>query len=143
MIVGGTDPLTHENGRITQWAQFISLQTGIFVSETLLPTGLEFKLDVTGRDPSKWSVLGWYYQGAFYETADGLRKAIKQYGFRKPGPNADGPWTSTDWNNETVPHDNISPPVPVQPEGQRWGVDVEEKYVEWSECTFPRNVVVS
>jgi primary-amine oxidase len=29
--------------------------------ETLLPQGLYFKSDITGRDSSKWKVLGWLY----------------------------------------------------------------------------------
>jgi primary-amine oxidase len=36
-------------------------QTPLPQGETLLPQGLFFKTDITGRDSSKWKVLGWLY----------------------------------------------------------------------------------
>lgn len=91
-----------------------------------------FKADITGRDPSKWSVVAWYYNGIFYESEAAFRRAINSTGFVKPGPNVDGDWACTDYNNDPLPHDEQSPPVPVQPDGARFAVDEQEKYVEWS-----------
>ena len=132
LLIAGNDPLLREKGRVYQWNEFYSLQTGVFVSETLLPTGLQFKLDITGRDPSKWSVVGWYYTGSFWETTEEFRKAYNSPGFLKPGPNVDGNWTSTDQQGPVLPHDDLYPPTSVQPDGNRYAVDVQEKYVEWS-----------
>lgn len=91
-----------------------------------------FKTDITGRDPSKWSVVALQYNGIFYESEADLRKAINSSGFIKPGTNVDGAWACTDYNNVSFPHDELNPPVSVAPDGPRFTVDVEEKYVEWS-----------
>lgn len=107
-------------------------QTGVFADETILPSGLEFKTDITGRDASKWAVVGWFYNGIFYADIAAFRKAWKTKGFVKPGPPVDGAWGSTDWNGQQMPHDNLNPPVSVQPDGTRFSLDPEQKYVEWS-----------
>lgn len=45
-----------------QFFYFASIAvTMFFPGETLLPQGLYFKSDITGRDSSKWKVLGWLY----------------------------------------------------------------------------------
>lgn len=132
MAIAGNTPLIHEDDKVYQWNQFYNLHTGPCINEQLLPTGLMFKTDITGRDPAKWSVLAWQYDGIFYESEEAFREAFASPDFKKVGTNIDGPWACTDHNNETFPHDEIYPPVPVQPEGPRFGVDVEEKYVEWS-----------
>ena len=95
-----------------------------------------FKADITGRDPAKWSVVAWQYNGIYYESEAAFRRAINSTGFAKPGTNVDGPWGCTDYNKDPFPHDELNPPVPVQPDGARFAVDVEEKYVEWS--MYPR-----
>ena len=128
----GTTPLLHEDGKIMQWNQYYGLHTGNCFDEDLLPTGLLFKTDITGRDPSKWSVIAWYYNGIFYESEAVFRQAINSTGFVKPGPNVDGKWACTDYNGDPLPHDQLNPPVPVQPDGPRFALDEQEKYVEWS-----------
>ena len=132
LAVAGSAPVLHEDGKIFQWDQFYGLHTGACFDEDLLPTSLMFKADVTGRDPSKWSVVAWYYNGIFYESEAAFRLALNSSTFISPGPNVDGNWACTDYNNHTLPHDNLSPPVPVQPEGPRFTVDEQEKYIEWS-----------
>ncbi|KAL9111597.1 MAG: hypothetical protein Q9187_007909 [Circinaria calcarea] len=136
LLIAGSDPLIHENGRVMQWNEFYGLRTGELASETLLPTGLQFKIDVTGRDPSQWSVKGWYYNGLFWTSIEDFRNAFNSPDFLKPGPNVDGAWTSTDQQGPLLPHDELYPPVTVQPDGRRFGVDVEEKYVEWMDFSF-------
>lgn len=91
-----------------------------------------FKTDITGRDPAKWSVVAWQYNGIFYESEAAFRRAFNSSSFLRPGPNVDGDWACTDFNGDPLPNDKISPPVPVQPEGSRFAVDEQEKYVEWS-----------
>jgi len=124
--------LIFEGDRVFQWNQFFGLHTGACFDEDLLPTGLMFKADITGRDPSRWSVTGWYYNGIFYESEAVFRQAINSTSFVKPGPNVDGAWACTDYNNVSLPHDELNPPVPVQPDGTRFALDEQEKYVEWS-----------
>jgi primary-amine oxidase len=132
LAIAGSTPLIFEGDRVFQWNQFFGLHTGACYDEDLLPTGLMFKADITGRDPSKWSVVGWYYNGIFYESEAVFRQAINSTSFAKPGPNVDGAWACTDYNNVSLPHDELNPPVPVQPDGTRFALDEQEKYVEWS-----------
>ena len=132
LLIAGNDPLIHKKGRIYQWNEFYTAHTGEFFSETVLPTSLQFKVDITGRDPSKWKVVGWYYNGDYWPTTEEFRKAAKALK-RKPGPVVDGPWTSTDYNGEKLPRDDLYPPVAVQADGSRFGVDKTQNYIEWSE----------
>ena len=132
IAIAGTTPLIFEDDKVLQWNQFYNLHTGACVDDDLFPSGLMFKTDITGRDPSKWSVEAWQYNGIFYESETAFRQALNSSGFKRPGPNVDGPWACTDYNNDPFPHDDLSPPVPVQPDGARFAVDEEEKYVEWS-----------
>ncbi|KAJ7074430.1 hypothetical protein C8F01DRAFT_1224998 [Mycena amicta] len=86
----GIDPLWHKEIdreqrtilRNTYW-RFSSGDSAIFDGETLLPQGLFFKSDFTGRDSFKWKLLGWLYGGIFYETTAEFRKAWKSHGFVK------------------------------------------------------------
>ncbi|EEU33975.1 uncharacterized protein NECHADRAFT_94780 [Fusarium vanettenii 77-13-4] len=135
LLIAGSDPLTHSGDKIYQWNEFYSAHTGEFFSETILPTSLQFKLDITGRDPSKWKVVGWYYDGNYWPTTAAFRKGIETL-TRRPGTNVDGSWTSTDQQGEKLPRDHLYPPISVQPEGARFGVDREQNYVEWMDFSF-------
>ena len=132
LALAASTPLTFEGDRVSQWNQFYSINTTPCLDEYLLLSGLQFKTDITGRDPAKWSVTGWQYNGIFYPSEAAFRQAINSTGFIRPGLNVDGDWACTDYNGEPFPHDDLNPPVPVLPDGARFAVDVEEKYVEWS-----------
>ncbi|KAL9609939.1 MAG: hypothetical protein Q9167_005335 [Letrouitia subvulpina] len=134
--IAGNSPLIHEDGKIFQWNQFYSLHTGACFDEDTLPSGLMFKTDITGRDPAKWSVAAWQFNGIFYESEAAFRRAINSSSFIIPGPNIDGDWACTDYNGNPLPHDELYPPVPVQPDGPRFAVDEQEKYVEWMDFSF-------
>jgi len=134
LAIAGSTPLTFEGDRVFQWNQFFTIHSGACFDEYLLLSGFQFKTDITGRDPAKWSAVAWQYNGIFYESEKALRQAINSTGFIKPGPIVDGDWGCTDYSGEPFPHDEINPPVPVQPEGRRFAVDEQEKYVEWSKA---------
>lgn len=134
-MIAGSDPLIHSGGRVYQWNEFYSAHTGEFFSETILPTSLQFKVDLTGRDQSKWRVVGWYYDGHYWPTTDSFIQGIRDIK-RKPGPVVDGPWTSTDQHGDKLPKDELHPPISVQPDGPRFGVDRQENFVEWSELAL-------
>ncbi|KAF4342275.1 multidrug resistance [Fusarium beomiforme] len=131
LLIAGSDPLIHSGDRIFQWNEFYLAHTGEFFSETILPTSLQFKVDITGRDPSKWKVVGWYYDGNYWPSTAAFLKSVKNLK-QKLGPNVDGSWTSTDQQGEKLPLDHLYPPVSVQPDGPRFAVDREQNYVEWS-----------
>lgn len=108
----------------------------MFFDETILPTGLEFQTDITGRDPSKWKVTGWYYNGQFWKTTSEFIKAAMSPSFKNMGAPEDGPFAWTDPEGTPFPHDDLYPPVMVAPQGPRYAVDAQEKYVEWSKFLF-------
>lgn len=136
MDIWGIDPLWQEDGRIVRWDTFWNYPNDDFDAETLLPLGLFFKSDVTGRDPSQWSLEGWLYNGIFYETTEAFRTAYWSEGFVKNGPNVEGDWARTDQQGTVMPMDALFPPTSVAPAGSRFAVDAAEKYVEWMDFSF-------
>ncbi|KAJ5139695.1 membrane copper amine oxidase, partial [Penicillium atrosanguineum] len=134
--IWGIDPLSQEQGRITRWDQFWNEPTGDFDDSTLLPLGLYVRSDVTGRDPSKWNLLGWLYNDVFYSTTEEFRQAFYKPGFEKLGLNTEGKWAQTDQQGKVLPYDRSYPPVSVAPSGSRFAVDVAQKYVEWMDFSF-------
>ncbi|KAJ7906597.1 copper amine oxidase, partial [Mycena leptocephala] len=159
--IWGIDPLWMEEidgeQRVVLWNtywRYPSDEDAVFDGETLLPQGLYFKSDITGRDSSKWKVLGWLYGDIFYSTTAEFRKAWKSPGFVKYELNLPGEWIGSD-QARAGPHfpaDDIAPPVEVQPNGkclhrarifcsyngtgQRFSVDEKQKYVEWMDFSF-------
>ena len=107
-----------------------------FDTETLLPLGLYFKSDVTGRDPSKWKVEGWFYNDIFYPTTEAFRNAYYSPGFKKLGANIDGDWARTDRDGPLLPMDTTPPPQGIAPAGLRYSVDQHAKYVQWMDFSF-------
>lgn len=132
----GTDPLSQGQDRITRWDQFWNEPASDFDDSTLLPLGLYVHSDVTGRDPSKWKLLGWLYNDIFYSTTEEFRQDFYSPGFKKLGLNTEGKWAQTDQQGKVLPHDRSYPPVSVAPSGSRFAVDVAQKYVEWMDFSF-------
>lgn len=134
--IWGIDPLWQDDDRIVRWDAFWNFATDDFDAETLLPLGLYFKSDVTGRDPSQWKLEGWLYNGIYYETTEDFRAAYWSEGFVKNGANVEGDWARTDRQGDALPMDALFPPASVAPAGNRFAVDAEEKYVEWMDFSF-------
>ncbi|KAF2088297.1 membrane copper amine oxidase [Saccharata proteae CBS 121410] len=128
--IWGIDPLWQDDG-IVRWDQFWSVPTDDFDAETLLPLGLYFMSNVTGRDPSKWSLEGWLYNNVYYPTTEAFRAAYYSPGFVKLQPNVEDAWAHTDQQGEVPPLDEMAPPMAVAPSGSRYFVDNGEKYVKW------------
>ncbi|KAL4749209.1 hypothetical protein BDW72DRAFT_195030 [Aspergillus terricola var. indicus] len=134
--IWGIDPLWQDDGRIVRWDMFWNMADDEFDSETLLPLGLYLKSDVTGRDPSQWKLLGWMYNDIFYETTEEFREAYWSPGFVKLKPNVDGAWAHTEQKGPVPPQDRKQPPVIIAPDGARYSVDAERKYVTWMDFSF-------
>lgn len=134
----GIDPLWHEDGRVINWYGAWSIPTNVFDGETLLPQGFYINFDCTGREPAGWSVLGWLYNGEYYNSAKKLRKAVAEPGFEKAQLNVgpDETWFGSDRTGEELPLDSKAPPMSVEPEGRRFKVDEDRKYVEWMDFSF-------
>jgi primary-amine oxidase len=124
------------------WQGFVAPVTSIFDTITLLPLGLYFRTDITGRDPSKWKVTGWVYNNEFYPTLDAFRKAMADPQFKKLGMNLDDTWAHSDQHGDPLPFDDLPPPAPVQPGQPRFSVDSTENYVTWSESNGPKDVAI-
>ncbi|PYH71223.1 membrane copper amine oxidase [Aspergillus vadensis CBS 113365] len=109
--ISGINPLWQDDGRIIRWDTFWNLPVDEFDASSILPLGLFFKSDITGRDPSKWKLEGWFYNNMFYESTNAFRKAYYSPGF---GP--------------VLPEDQKQPPVMVAPSGARYALDTDQKY---------------
>ncbi|KAK4059971.1 hypothetical protein Trihar35433_10515 [Trichoderma harzianum] len=129
-------PPSKENGRLIVWSSFISNPTSLFNSETILPLGLYFGLDITGRDPSKWSLIGWYYNGIYYPTTNAFRTAAMSSNFTVLGANFDGPWARLDKQGTAMTYEHYPPPTAVMPGSNRFSIDTKENYVEWMDFSF-------
>jgi primary-amine oxidase len=136
MDVWGIDPLWQDDGRIIRWDMFWNYPVDEFDAETLLPLGLYFKSDVTGRDPSQWKLEGWLYNNIFYETTEEFRTAYWSGAVPKLAANTEGDWARSDPQNPSFPYDSSYPPTAIAPSGSRFSVDSEQKYVEWMGYSF-------
>jgi primary-amine oxidase len=136
LINWGIDPPFEVDDRFLRWDQFWSIPEGVFDVTSIMQMGLFFLSDVTGRDPSKWSIEGWYYNGIFYETTEKFRQAYWSGQVEKLQGNRDGEWAHTDQRGPILPHDTKAPPVTVAPQGARFSIDNENKYVEWMGWSF-------
>jgi len=136
LSIWGIDPLWQDDGRITHWSAYWNKPTGDYDDMTLLPLGLYFRSDITGRDPSQWKFEGWLYNDIFYETTEEFRAAYWSKEFVKNTPNVDGDWAQTGQLGEVDPLDIIAPPIQVAPAGSRYKVDPEKQYVEWMGFSF-------
>ena len=135
--VWGLDPLWQDvNGTLTRWDTFWNYPLTDFDDETLLPLGLFFRSDVTGRDSSKWRLTGWLYNDIFYPTTEAFRAAFYSPGFVRLGANVEGAWAQSDQNGPVLPLDTASPPTAVASAGARYSVDHQRKYVEWMDFSF-------
>lgn len=130
------DPLFQDDDRIIRWDTFWNFPVDEFDAETLLPLGLFFMSDVTGRDPSRWSLLGWLYNDVFYNSTAAFRAAYFSRGFVKNGANVEGNWARTDQQGPVMPMDTAYPPTTIAPAGSIFAVDADEKYVEWMDWRF-------
>ncbi|KAI2080782.1 hypothetical protein LOZ04_004158 [Ophidiomyces ophidiicola] len=137
LFMKGFEPLWIDDRSVVTWCQFWNYPTGTPDDRAaLLPLGLYVKLNIAGRDPAKWAVLGWFYNGIFYKSTQAFRRAYFSPGFEKLYANIDGAWAQLSRDGEPFRHDTIAAPLQVQPEGARFAVDVPEKYVEWMDFSF-------
>ncbi|WVQ79580.1 hypothetical protein IAT38_001680 [Cryptococcus sp. DSM 104549] len=147
--IWGIDPLWHQadengNDRVIYWVGFWRYPPDVnsenstinFDGETLLPQGLYLQTDITGRDPSKWSLMGILHGDEYYTSIDEFRSAWQSPDFVKVAVNMGGDWVGTDQTGDVLPLETLAPPMNIQPAGQRFKVDEENKYIEWMDFTF-------
>lgn len=84
----------------------------------------------------EWSLLNILYDNKLYKSIDEFRAASRSPGFKKLVKQVDGQWTRTSQTGTAPPLDIRSPPIQIQPDGQRFAVDKDAKYVEWMDFAF-------
>ena len=129
-----------QNGRVKQWSAFMGNPgpSSIHDSGTLLPLGLYLKTDLTGRDPSKWTVDAWLYDNVLYKSTDDFRAAVMQPGFKSLGANVEGLWAQLEKQGDPLPFDELPPPAQVHSGSKRFTVDTDAQFVSWSKSGFFR-----
>lgn len=133
----GINPLWQdEDGSVHRWDMYFRIPAGGFDTQTLLPLGLFVKSNITGRDPSRWRVEGWFYNGVFYPTTEAFRAAHRRPGFVKLPAGAEGAWAWTDRQGAPFARDETAPPRAVAGGPPRFAVDTAQKYVEWMDFSF-------
>jgi primary-amine oxidase len=91
---------------------------------------------MTGRDPNGWGLVAWLYNDVLYSSTEEFRAAWASGKIAKLEKNASGPHVSTDRQGDALPMDDIPPPMMIQPAGQRFAIDHDQKYIEWGEFSF-------
>lgn len=144
--IWGVDPLWHRDGRVVQWVTFwahVSEDTFGYDATTLLPQGLFFRADTTGRDKANWAVTGWLYNDQFFASTKEFRAAWASGALKKTEQtnsplvaSYEDAWYGTDRVGDAYPEDERLPPVEVAPDGQRFKVDEERRYVQWMDFSF-------
>ncbi|KAK8207911.1 hypothetical protein M8818_004164 [Zalaria obscura] len=134
-LLVSTRPVWIEDGTIIHWMQLY--RPGIKSNaRSILPQGLYVKLNTSSTNSGEWKTLEWYYNGIFYETTDDLRAAIKQPDFELLPMNLDGPWTDMEDFEASPPGRELPPPVMVQPQGARYRLDKDARFVSWMGFEF-------
>ena len=130
------DPLDQDDGRVKAWYMFYEMPAGIFDTHTLNPLGLYFRADITGRDPAKWGIEGWFYNNIFYNTTEEFRKAYWSAGFEKVRGGDIGDVGATDRQGDPLPLDDTPPPASAASSKPRFAVNVKQRYVQWMDFSF-------
>ncbi|KAF2022351.1 amine oxidase catalytic domain-containing protein [Aaosphaeria arxii CBS 175.79] len=129
-------PFWEEDGRVIAWAALVSTPQSEISSPTVLALGVTVKFDLTGREWGGWKAVGWYSRGQYYDSTEEFRDAVFSAGFDKPPPSVDGEWASTDKHGAPLPLDDLSPPISVAQEKQRFQLDAAENYISWMDFSF-------
>ncbi len=134
--IGFRDPWVDSDGRTVRWCVFQRAGKQ-WQSRTLLPQGLFFKIDTTGRDSREWKVLHWFYNNILYNSTEEFRAAWMTPGFVTTPSNLDGGWTHIDslaGYSEPLEEDTAS-----EGDGshkQNFLLDKEQKFVVWKGFEF-------
>ncbi|KUJ24496.1 amine oxidase catalytic domain-containing protein [Mollisia scopiformis] len=132
-VAASNDQIWFEEGRAMRWVSFSQISD----ANTLLPQGLYFKADTTGRDPEKWRVVMWLYNDIVYASGEELRNAWRSPDFVKLPGNLDGDWTRLEpeqhMNNQ---YSHNEPPKLTQTGKGRVEVDKKNSFASWMGFEF-------
>ncbi|CZT12547.1 related to copper amine oxidase [Rhynchosporium graminicola] len=131
-VAASNDQVWFENGRTMRWVSFSQISD----ANTLLPQGLYFKADTTGRDPRQWRVVMWLYNDNVYSSSEEFREAWGTPSFKKLPGNLDGRWTQIEPDPMLLEHFRASGPSLCQSGEGRVRVNKDESFVSWMGFTF-------
>jgi primary-amine oxidase len=92
-------------------------------------------IDITGRNPDRWFVLGVLYNNIFYPSAAEFRAAWEKPGFEKLAKTVDGEFGGNTRRGEELPLETLPAPASVEL-AKRYSVDKDNNYVSWMDFTF-------
>lgn len=133
-IVASNDQVTLEDGHVMKWVAYV--RKGF--ASTILPQGVYFKADTTGRNPENWRVVMWLYNGVIYADIHEFRAAWSSSTFEKIPLNSEGVWTTIEPPPmpDSWEYSNNSPPEFQQIGGSRIAVDRDDSFVSWMGFSF-------
>ncbi|KAJ6784037.1 hypothetical protein PWT90_00324 [Aphanocladium album] len=129
------DPWIDRDGRTVRWCLF-QREGKKWDTNTLLPQGLYFKIDTTGRDPTEWKVLNWFYNNVLYNSTEEFRTAWMMPGFEITPRNLDGEWTHIDDDANFDSHPKQSPSIPIDLGKQSFTLNKDQRIVSWKGFEF-------
>lgn len=85
-----------------------------------------------------WRLVGWLYGGKYYPGTAAFLAAFNSSSFKTYTRNegVDGSWAMTDKKGADLPLDSRAPPMQILPEGKRWKVDADAKFVVYQDFSF-------
>lgn len=134
--IGFRDPWVDSDGRTVRWCVF-QRAAKKWEARTLLPQGLYFKIDTTGRDPREWKVLHWFYNNVLYNSTEEFREAWATPGFVITPPNLDGEWTHIDSFASYEKQPRVDGATPgTDSSNQSFEFDKKQNYISWKGFEF-------
>lgn len=135
-------PVAFENNTVSIWATVHSPGYRMD-SWSLLAQGLYCRFDISGRDPKQWKIHEWFYNGVSYSSTGDFRAAWEKGEVQKMPPNRDGKWSEAQPDKQGIPGREKNTPIMIQPDGPRYKIDEQEKFVSWMGWDFYLNTVAS
>ncbi|KAF1986474.1 copper amine oxidase [Aulographum hederae CBS 113979] len=128
-------PAAYNDGTVSQWASIHG--PGVrYDAWSIMPQGMYCRFDISGRDASQWKMHEWFYNGVLYNSTEAFRSAWKAGKVEKLPLNIDGTWTAAEPSAHGLPEREGTPPIMVQPEGNRYKIDTKERFVSWMGFEF-------
>ncbi|KAH8594285.1 copper amine oxidase [Bisporella sp. PMI_857] len=124
-----------EDHKLMLWLQFYR-DDPYSEAATLLPQGLYVKVEISTKDTNNWKPSTCYYNRVVYDSVNELRKAMGKIHFEKTEINRPGDWSNTEDFDDRISSREKPPPLMIQPQGSRFLVDKEQKYVSYMGYEF-------
>lgn len=139
MQLGSTDPLVYDRETKSVFSWGTVFLDNEWRAGDILPTGLFFKTNITGRDSSTFKVVLWVYNNVAYNSTEAFYEAWKSKSIVKlPQVSTNQNWTNPSRNGDSDTRllDDRTSPIVIEPQGRRWQVNEKERYFTWMDWSF-------